>query len=235
MFYTGAFAKLANDIEKSHPNFNATVAWEDAYKQFETPESEMRKFSSRLEKAGAAKWDRSAKIVEIFCGRGGGLDALSGMGFTNLEGVDISQRLLDAYHGTAKIYCADCRKLPLPDHSRDIIIVQGGLHHLPVLPDDLKLTLMEVVRVLKPGGLFIMAEPWRTPFLELVLSVCSFGPLRRLWGKLEAISTMVALERDTYFHWLNFPKEVDAEVTRLFNAEVKSISMGTYLFVGRPK
>ncbi len=76
-------------------------AWEAAYKRFETPEQEIQKFIGRLTRFGFADLLKQARIVEIFCGRGNGLVALERMGFTNLEGVDLSDSLLEEYQGPA--------------------------------------------------------------------------------------------------------------------------------------
>src|SRR5258708_35962693 len=108
--------------------------WEAAYLRFETPEQEIQKFIARLTRLGAPQWPRDAEIVELFCGRGNGLIALDRLGFTRIEGVDLSPRLIAQFKGPAKCTVADCRKLPFADRSKDILIVQGGLHHLPPLP-----------------------------------------------------------------------------------------------------
>jgi hypothetical protein len=42
---------------------------------------------------------------------------------------------------------------------RNILIVQGGLHHLPMLPDGLDRVLAEGVRVLRENGLLLLIEP----------------------------------------------------------------------------
>ena len=81
--------------------------WEAAYLRFETPEQEIQKFTGRLLKLGAGEWPREAEIVELFCGRGNGLHALHRMGFTRLEGVDLSARLLAQYRGGAKCYYSE--------------------------------------------------------------------------------------------------------------------------------
>src|SRR6267143_1244854 len=109
--------------------------WEAAYLRFESPEEEIRKFIRRLTRLGAPQWRRDAEIVELFCGRGNGLIALQRLGFTRLEGVDLSPRLLAQFKGSAKCTVADCRRLPFADRSKVVLIVQGGLHHLPSLPD----------------------------------------------------------------------------------------------------
>src|SRR4029077_17863706 len=86
--------------------------WEAAYLAFETPEQEIHKFVRRLIKLGAPHWPRDAQIVELFCGRGNGLHALRRLGFTNIEGVDLSPSLLAQYSGDAKCHVSDCRQLP---------------------------------------------------------------------------------------------------------------------------
>src|SRR3982074_3831120 len=142
--------------------------WEAAYLVFESPEEEIRKFIKRLTRLGAPQWPRDAEIVELFCGRGNGLLALQRLGFTRMEGVDLSPRLLAQCKGSAKCTVADCRKLPFTDRSKDVLIVQGGLHHLPALPDDLDQTFSEMQRVLRRNGRVMFVEPWRTPFLTFV-------------------------------------------------------------------
>ena len=123
-------------------------SWEQAYLRFETPEEERRKFLRRLRILGAQSWPRDSEVVELFCGRGNGLEALSGLGFEHLEGVDLSDTLLAQYRGKARCYVADCRSLPFPDRSRDVLVVQGGLHHLEALPDDLIRTLDEALSLI---------------------------------------------------------------------------------------
>src|SRR5580765_2631992 len=145
--------------------------WEAAYLRFETPEQEIQKFVSRLQKLGAAQWPRNAEIVELFCGRGNGLNALERLGFTHIEGVDLSPRLIAQYRGSAKCFVGDCRQLPFADCSKDVLIVQGGLHHLPTLPEDLEKTLSEMQRVLRKGGRVVFVEPWLTPFLRFAHAV----------------------------------------------------------------
>src|SRR5205809_5378105 len=89
--------------------------WESAYERFETPEEEVRKFIARLRAMGSKDWPKDAEVVELFCGRGGGLRALSQLGFARLEGVDLSPSLLAQYAGPARLYLADCRSLPFDD------------------------------------------------------------------------------------------------------------------------
>ncbi len=179
--------------------------WEAAYKRFETPEEEIEKFTRRLRRFGLHRQPKNIRIAELFCGRGGGLVALQRLGLTNVEGVDLSESLLQEYRGVAKLHLADCRKLPFEDHSFDAAIVQGGLHHLPRLPEDLDAVLSEASRVLKPTGAFYVVEPWRTPFLRFVHAVVEQPLIRRVYKKGDALAEMTEHERETYEQWLGQP------------------------------
>jgi SAM-dependent methyltransferase len=208
--------------------------WEDAYRRFESPQTEVRKFRKRLIRLGARDWPRDARILDLFCGRGNGLAALASLGFTNLSGVDLSEDLLRSCTGDARLYLGDCRDLHLPDGSVEIAIVQGGLHHLPELPADLERTLYEVRRVLTPGGRFVTVEPWDTPFLRLVHRCCASAASRRVWRKLDALATMIEQERTTYDAWLTRGEENLVVLQRFFRPELMSTRWGKLSFVGRP-
>jgi SAM-dependent methyltransferase len=207
--------------------------WEAAYSRFETPEREIEKFLKRLRELGAAQWPREAEIVELFCGRGNGLHALNRLGFQRLEGVDLSAALLAQYAGPARCLVGDCRQLPFPDRSKDIAIIQGGLHHLPTLPDDLDQTLSEVRRTLRDGGQIVVVEPWLTPFLEGVHRVCRQRLARRLSRKIDALATMIEHEQRTYDQWLNRPQEILDVFARHFQTERMQRAWGKLKYVGR--
>lgn len=207
--------------------------WEAAYTRFETPEEEVRKFTRRLRRLGAPSWPREARILDLFCGRGNGLKALEAMGFANLAGVDLSDRLLCRYRGPASLYVGDCRDLRLPDRSVDIVIVQGGLHHLPRLPDDLSAVLEAVGRVLVDGGRLVAVEPWLTPFLRIVHAACEQPVLRRVWGKLDALAVMNEREMTTYDQWLRQPRVIRSQLEDRFATEKLMVGWGKLMYVGR--
>jgi SAM-dependent methyltransferase len=215
-------------------NLPAISSWESAYLRFETPEEEIKKFLRRLRSLGMDKWPRNAKIVELFCGRGNGLHALSRLGFQCLEGVDLSPRLLAQYEGPARCYVGDCRSLHFDDQSKDVVIVQGGLHHLPSLPDDLVRAFSEICRVLQNSGRVIIVEPWQTPFLRVTHVVSESPLMRRVSNKLDALATMIEHERDTYENWLRRPGEILAIARKYFVVIHESFRWGKWNFVGFP-
>lgn len=209
--------------------------WEAAYLAFETPEQEINKFVRRLIELGGPEWPRDAQIVELFCGRGNGLQALRRMGFTHIEGVDLSPTLLAQYSGDAKCHVSDCRQLPFQTGSKDVLIVQGGLHHLPTLPDDLEQVLAEMQRVLKTGGRVVIVEPWLDPFLRFVHAVSGISLACVLSKKLDALATMIRHERRTYEQWLSQPKLILALSRQHFSPLQERFGWGKWNFVGIPR
>jgi ubiquinone/menaquinone biosynthesis C-methylase UbiE len=209
--------------------------WEAAYLAFETPEQEIKKFVRRLIKLGAPQWPRDAQIVELFCGRGNGLRALRRMGFPNIEGVDLSPSLLAQYHGDARCHVSDCRQLPFEHSSKDVLIVQGGLHHLSTLPADLEQVFGEMNRVLRTGGRVVIVEPWLDPFLGFVHAVSEFPLARVLSKKLDALATMIRYEQRTYEQWLSQPELILALSRKHFSPLQECFGWGKWTFVGMPR
>ncbi|NOT31629.1 MAG: class I SAM-dependent methyltransferase [Planctomycetes bacterium] len=209
--------------------------WEEAYRRFESPAQETEKFRRRLLAVGARNWPRESDIAELFCGRGNGLRALASLGFERLSGVDLSEELLASYTGPARLYLGDCRDLKLAAHSLDVVVVQGGLHHLPDPSDDLERTLTGVRRVLRPSGRLVIVEPWSTPFLTVVHALCRVGPARAVWGKLDALARMIERERETYFRWLAQPEPILRVLRTHFVPEREHIGWGKLTFVGTPR
>src|SRR5713101_6757366 len=209
--------------------------WEAAYLRFESPEEEIQKFIARLNRLGAPQWPRDAEIVELFCGRGNGLIALQRLGFTRLEGVDLSPRLIAQYRGLAKCIVSDCRQLPFADRSKDVLIVQDGLHHLLTLPDDLEQTFSEMQRVVRKNGRVVLVEPWLTPFLKFVHAVSENPIARRVSNKMDALATMIHFERRTYEQWLGQPELIQKMAQAHFVPVHESFSWGKWNFVGTPR
>jgi SAM-dependent methyltransferase len=107
-----------------------------------------------------------ARILEIGCGRGIALPALSRLCRpSRLVGVDIDGSLLaDAAANTAEIeaelVCADVRALPFPDQAFDVVIDFGTCYHIGRPAQ----AMAEIARVLAPGGVFCH----ETPLMQLL-------------------------------------------------------------------
>jgi len=223
---------MVTALEPASPDADVSP-WESAYLRFETPEQEVRKFVRRLRRLGAGRWPRDTGVLELFSGRGNGLRALAELGFSRIFGVDLSVALVGRSFGRGGLLVGDCRRLPFADGSRDVAIVQGGLHHLLELPGDLEQTVAEVRRVLRAGGRLVAVEPWRTPFLSLVHRLAAGGPARKLSARLDALGTMIDLEGPTYENWLARPAPILASLRGAFEVEICRARWGKLLFVGR--
>lgn len=208
--------------------------WEAAYKRFETPEQEIAKFIARLKRFGFESLDRESRIAEIFCGRGNGLVALQRMSFRNLEGVDLSDSLLEEYRGPAQLHLADCLDLPLEENAYDIVIVQGGLHHLPDMPGDLDRSLAGVRRVLRPNGKFYVIEPWKTPFLVVAHAITELSVMRKLYAKGDALAVMTERERVTYEQWLGMSGPIRETFDRHFQVQSWNTTWGKLAAIASP-
>jgi ubiquinone/menaquinone biosynthesis C-methylase UbiE len=208
-------------------------AWEEAYQRFETPGQEQRKFIRRLRSVGVHHWSRETSVLEVCSGRGNGLIAWRRLGFSHVFGVDLSRALVERSECRQWCVVGDARSLPIRTASRDVTVVQGGLHHLPSL-DDVRRALSEMHRVLKPDGRLIVIEPWPTPFLRFVHFVTEQRMVRALSGKLDAFAAMTDDERPTYEAWLARPQPILAALTAQFEGMLIRQRLGKLVFLGRP-
>src|SRR5216684_8145747 len=224
-----------NETNLQTQNALSPDPWEAAYLRFESPNQEIQKFTKRLTRLGASQCPRDAEIVELFCGRGNGLIALERLGFTRLEGVDLSPRLVAQYRRPAKCVVGDCRRLPFADRSKDVLIIQGGLHHLSALPEDLRQTFSEMRRVLRISGRAVLVEPWLTPFLKFVHALSENPLARRVSNRIDALAVMIQFERRTYEQWLGQPELIRKIARAHFVPVHESFEWGKWNFVGSPR
>lgn len=112
---------------------------------------------------------RYEKVLEIGCGTGFFIVNLWQAGLVGeAHATDISPGMVNVCFRNARrvglelhAQPSDAESLPYPDHSFDLVVGHAVLHHLPDVP----LALKEALRVLKPGGRFVVAgEPTRLGF-----------------------------------------------------------------------
>lgn len=113
--------------------------------------------------AEASGLSRDAHLLDLACGDGPLLALLATRGFEHLAGVDRSPEEIAAAERRlgphVQLHCQDAARLPLPDGSMD-----GVLCHLALmLMDPVEPVLVEVARVLVPGGLFLAVINRRHP------------------------------------------------------------------------
>lgn len=94
------------------------------------------------------------KILDLGCGIGRLSVILARQGIF-VTGVDIAANMLERArkHKNIEYITNDGRNLPLNDSSHDAAFSVGLMQHIP--NDAVRYYLMEVLRVLKPGGVFV--------------------------------------------------------------------------------
>jgi SAM-dependent methyltransferase len=103
---------------------------------------------------------RDRFALEYGCYNGRTVPALARSNPRRILGIDISEKAIveaKATHGElADFAVMDCHRLALADESLDVVIGRAILHHL-----DFDKAILEVRRVLRPGGHAVFIEPLR--------------------------------------------------------------------------
>jgi SAM-dependent methyltransferase len=99
------------------------------------------------------------RALELGCGTGVFLAHTAPSG-ARIDAIDLSIELLAQAHarfpngGAVRLACGNVEQLPYPDAAFDVVYGSSILHHVNLRP-----TLHEARRVLKPGGRIVFAEP----------------------------------------------------------------------------
>ncbi len=99
--------------------------------------------------------NKKLKILDVGCGSGAAFPYLAKFG--EVIGVDISDEALKFAGKRGKVKKADISSLPFRDDSFDAVACLDVLYHAWV-KDNAK-ALLEIKRVLKRGGIFLLREP----------------------------------------------------------------------------
>jgi ubiquinone/menaquinone biosynthesis C-methylase UbiE len=106
---------------------------------------------------------RGVSLLDVACGNGRFLKTVMGV-WPRLKaaGIDLSPNYTEAARKRlspwpqVEVFHEAAETMPLPEASRDIVVSVFLFHELP--PEVRGAVLAEVFRVLKPGGLFILAD-----------------------------------------------------------------------------
>ena len=115
---------------------------------------------------------RDRVALDYGCGRGyiavrlakAGASSVTGIDLSNAEVEHAQRRAADSGLGDRiSFVVGDAHHTPFGDESFDLIVGAAILHHL-----DLRSSLLEVRRLLRPGGVAVFVEPlWHNPILRL--------------------------------------------------------------------
>ena len=106
---------------------------------------------------------RGARVVELGCGRAAFARSLLQRGIASSVDafeVDAAQHAANLAAPSVaglRFGMAGAEAIPLPDRSRDVVVMLKSLHHVPM--DLLDRALGEIARVLAPGGWLYVSEP----------------------------------------------------------------------------
>jgi SAM-dependent methyltransferase len=104
------------------------------------------------------------RVLEVGCGWGELAEWIGRETGAEVVAVDLSPRMVElARERGVDASVADVQSLPFPDQSFDVVVAAWMLYHVP----DLDRAIMEVARVLGPGGTFVAATNSRLHLLEL--------------------------------------------------------------------
>lgn len=101
---------------------------------------------------------KASRILDIACGDGVGLEALGDLGFSSVIGVDFCDEKLQRAREKGFAVCkADMHNLSMfRDSSFDVVYSSHSLEHC-LYPDK---AVLELVRVARPGAVFIVVVPY---------------------------------------------------------------------------
>jgi len=115
--------------------------------------------------------------------------------FDEIVGIDTSEKGAAAFaenfkeHPNVRFIKMDAAKMDFADASFDIVCISNSLHHMP----DLQPVLSEMLRVLKPGGHFIVAEMYRDHQTETQMTHVL---MHHWWGAIDTAKGVV--HNETY-------------------------------------
>jgi ubiquinone/menaquinone biosynthesis C-methylase UbiE len=122
-------------------------------------------------------------LLDVGCGDGTFLSMILNKFDVTVSGIDISSGMIEKSKELldcrANLKVGDSEHLPWNDVSFDAITCIASFHHYP----DPELVLQEIKRVLRPGGILLIADPF-TPnkmlrfFLNIIIKFSRSGDVR---------------------------------------------------------
>jgi ubiquinone/menaquinone biosynthesis C-methylase UbiE len=146
-----------------------------------------------------------ATVLEIGCGRGAGANLiLEEFQPAVLHAMDLDMDMIrkagkylrPSVRNRISMYTGDVTHLPYGDEALDAVFGFGVLHHIP----DWRASLSEVVRILKPGGVYFMEEIYPTLYQNFITKHILLHPEENRFDSgqlLKAVQEEKLVVRDT--------------------------------------
>lgn len=148
--------------------------------------------------------DGGKEILDIGCSTGTCASNIIDMCNNNYFGIDIDPSYIEVAASRSpngRFMVMDARKMSFQDNSFDLVMFIGVLHHMN---DALAISCFkEVLRVLKPGGLVIVAEPVFTPgrWMSNMLLRMDRGRNIRTESGYRSLFLGFSIKRQRYFNF----------------------------------
>jgi len=184
---------------------------EDWHKAFfaidRTPEIR-KKYMSKF------KFNKKSRILEVGCSDGVNLEVFQSMGYEDVFGTDISIALLSQVKKSRKRICTNIYKMGIKDSSFDEIFCKGLLHHIYT-----RNMFGELLRILRPGGVIHICEPWPT-LLRKIADFLTLFVLYPFSKNVYCRRIVLIFEREMYSYWLRTCKKTLFDQIRKHNLKV---------------
>jgi SAM-dependent methyltransferase len=120
----------------------------------------------KLARIGLATAPRDIRVLDMCCGHGEALQVLHELGFSQLEGIDMTVTDELAADSRFRVTQGDVTRTELPNGSYDWIICIHSLHHLAT-PANVERFVEESWRLLRPGGRLSIVDFPGSPQIKL--------------------------------------------------------------------
>jgi SAM-dependent methyltransferase len=144
---------------------------------------EPNRYCIQLYHVTAAQIDLAGKrMLEVSCGSGGGASyVMRNLKPASYTGLDLNPASIDRCRERHQLsgldfVLGDAENLPFPDASFDAVVNIEASHQYP----DFARFLIEVARVLRPGGHFLYSDSRRTPVVAEWEAALADAPLRKI-------------------------------------------------------
>jgi len=141
----------------------------------------------------------AGRVLDVGCGSGQFTEILTGSlnSFDSLTGIDVAEEYITEarlkFPGNQyEFKVASSMELPFEDESYDLVAISKALHHV----EDPLASLLEMKRVLKPGGYFLVNEMHRDQLSEAQESHLMYHHLRSEIDNVLGISHHQTFLRD---------------------------------------
>ena len=164
----------------------------------------------------------TARVLDLGTSTGTNLRMLRDSGFSNVAGLDLSEEALrfcrEKYRGN--VIRGDVTRLPFSHDWADLVLATDVIEHV----DDDRAAIREIARVLKPGGVVLIAVPAFGLLWGLQDEVAQH---KRRYRKREVEAMLfdagLIVERSYYFNYLLFlPILLARTVLRLIRPNLSS-------------